>query len=215
MTDVQTRCPKCGAAARVSDLAETYLCGSCGTRVSVPAAPPSETSQSRLRLRTADESGRAPPPQKMEEKVDLRNVVVAETKARKAPKGEAALTMHHLGSWLVFIALGGAMGAARYGGILPLNYAANLEMAAPFVLLVVHLVIVLTAFNDTVFSGILALLIPPYAYFYLFSVSDSFYLRALAGGLLVGTAQDGCLFLQQKVTAFVDWVNAYIAAGGW
>jgi hypothetical protein len=70
------------------------------------------------------------------------------------------------------------------------------------------------AFSDTVFQGILCLLVPFYSYYYLFFISDAFMVRAVAGGLLVGIAQDSMFVFQREAIRIITTVNDWIAAGG-
>jgi len=118
------------------------------------------------------------------------------------------------GSWLVFLAVGGIMGALRYGNFLPADYLSMLRDYGPWVILGVYVCLILFAFKDTVYQGVLALLIPLYPFYYLFMISDAFYIRALVAGLLVGLGQDSAVFLQAHLTDIVDTVRGWIASGG-
>jgi hypothetical protein len=118
------------------------------------------------------------------------------------------------GAWLLFLVVGGGMYYARYMNGLPAPYAAWLPAYGPYVIILLHIVIILTAFQDTVFQGILCLLIPLYSFYYLFLISDIFYLRALVAGLLVGLGVDSALFFQEVANHTIAVVNAWIASGG-
>lgn len=118
------------------------------------------------------------------------------------------------GSWLVFIIVGGLMGGLRYGGFLPTKYLGMLRDYGPWVILGVYVCLILFAFKDTVYHGILSLLVPFYALYYLFIISDAFYIRALVAGLLVGVGQDSAGFFQHQLTDIVDNVRNWIGSGG-
>jgi hypothetical protein len=117
-------------------------------------------------------------------------------------------------AWVLFLVLGATMWFLRYYAGAPAQYAMMLKDYGPYIVIVLHVVIVLTAFQDTVFQGILCLLIPFYSFYYLFLVSDSFYLRAVGAGLLVGVGVDSASFFQAHVGKWVDAVSGWIASGG-
>jgi len=117
-------------------------------------------------------------------------------------------------SWIVFVLLGGAMGYLRYGHGLPPEYVDLFATYGPWIVIAIHVGVVLMAFSDSVFQGILCLLIPFYSLYYLFLVSDAFMIRAVAAGLLVGIAQDSMLVFQRESSRIIEWVNAWIAGGG-
>lgn len=117
-------------------------------------------------------------------------------------------------SWLVFVVFGGIMGFLRYGKVLPGAYLSMLKTYGPWVVLGVYVCLVLFAFKDTVYQGILCVLVPLYAFYYLFMLSDAFLVRALVAGLLVGVGQDSAIFYQDHLTQIVDAVRRWIASGG-
>ena len=106
------------------------------------------------------------------------------------------------------------MAGCRYGGWLDETRLETLRMVSPIVLLVLYVITLLTIFTDSVFAGILSLLLPPYSLYYLLAVSDRFMLRALVMGLLVGIGQYSTDFITFHWTNIVTAVHAYIASGG-
>lgn len=106
------------------------------------------------------------------------------------------------------------MGFLRYGKVLPGAYLSMLKTYGPWVVLGVYVCLVLFAFKDTVYQGILCVLVPLYAFYYLFMLSDAFLVRALVAGLLVGVGQDSAIFYQDHLTQIVDAVRRWIASGG-
>jgi len=117
-------------------------------------------------------------------------------------------------SWIVFVLIGGAMGYLRYGNYLPPDQLALFAKYGPWIVIAIHVIVTLMAFSDTVFQGILCLLIPFYSFYYLFFVSDAFMIRAVAAGLLVGIAQDSILVFQREANRIITAVNQWISAGG-
>jgi len=116
-------------------------------------------------------------------------------------------------SWLVFVILGGALGYLRYGDFLEPDELALMIKYGPYALLIVHIIIVVAAFNDSVFQGILCLLIPFYSFYYLFIVSDLFMLRAITGALIVGSGLDAYHFYHTVITQGSDRIQKWIESG--
>ncbi|MCE9614937.1 MAG: hypothetical protein K8T26_11710 [Lentisphaerae bacterium] len=112
-------------------------------------------------------------------------------------------------SWVVFVLVAGLMWYLRYGGGL---HGKNLDLLiayGPYSLLVLHVTLLLMAFQESVYQGILCLLVPLYSFYWLFMLTDAFLLRAVAAGLLVGIGQDSMAFYQ-------DWFNEIVRVGkGW
>jgi hypothetical protein len=106
------------------------------------------------------------------------------------------------------------MGFLRYGGFLPAEYLSWFPTYGPYAILVVHVILVLMAFKDGIFQGILCLLIPMYSFYYLFIVTDQFYFRAVVAGLLVGVGVDSAVFFQAKFLDVAEEVRGWIASGG-
>jgi hypothetical protein len=63
-------------------------------------------------------------------------------------------------------------------------------------------------------QGILCLFIPGYSFYYLFGVTDEFYLRAIVAGLLVGIGQDAAIQLKEHAGHITGAVNDFISGGG-
>jgi len=120
----------------------------------------------------------------------------------------------HLSAWIVFVVLGCVMGALRYGGILSSSQIAILKRYAPLVFAVLHVLIVVKIFRDSVFSGILCLLVPPYTYYHLFVFSDDFLMRAIFAGILVGIGVDSLEIFHLKSIQIFNSVNAWIHSPG-
>jgi len=118
------------------------------------------------------------------------------------------------GSWLVFILLGAGMWFLRYGDILSREHLGMLKDYGPYLLLVIHVILVLMAFQDAVFQGILCLFIPLYSFYWLFIVTDAFLLRAIVAALCVGIGQDSVMFYQDVLNDVFRTVTDWIKSGG-
>lgn len=117
-------------------------------------------------------------------------------------------------SWIVFFVVGGITGFLRYGDYIS---SGNLNMIIEYgkwLVLAVYVAIVLAAFKDAVFQGILSLLIPFYGFYWLFFISDAFMMRALVGGVMVGMGQDFCTWFNEVAQATMVNVQTWIGSGG-
>jgi hypothetical protein len=84
----------------------------------------------------------------------------------------------------------------------------------PYAVLVLHVTLVLMAFQDAVFQGILCLLVPLYSFYWLFMVTDQFMMRAVVAGILVGVGQDSVAFYQVVMNDTYRVVSTWIKSGG-
>ena len=117
-------------------------------------------------------------------------------------------------SWIVFIVVGGISGFLRYGGGLSGNNLLLLTEYGKYLVLGIYVLIVLAAFKDTVFQGIVSTLVPFYCFYWLFLVSDAFMMRALVGGVLVGTGADFCVWFNETAQHVMVSVQKWIGSGG-
>jgi hypothetical protein len=116
--------------------------------------------------------------------------------------------------WAVFVILGGVSGYLRYGKVLSGQHLSLMQTAAPYVVLGLHVAVVLQAFKDSVYQGILCVLIPPYSVYYLFMISDDFALRGVVAGLLVGLGQDAGLTYAELFRKSTAAIQGFISSGG-
>ncbi|MDA0577428.1 MAG: hypothetical protein O3B24_04950 [Verrucomicrobia bacterium] len=117
-------------------------------------------------------------------------------------------------SWIIFLLLGGLMWHLRYNNGLSQANIDLLIKLGPYAVLVLHITLILMAFQDSVYQGILCLLVPAYSFYWLFLVSDAFLLRAIVAGLLVGIGQDSIAFYNNWFNAIVEVGKNWIASGG-
>jgi hypothetical protein len=114
-------------------------------------------------------------------------------------------------SWVLFLILAPILAYTRYGGILAENLLEKLQFYGPFVIAVFHFLILGKAFKDSIMQGVLCLFVPFYSFYYLFMVSDDFFLRAVVGGLIAGMGQDSFMVfceISAKVLKDVkEWIE--------
>jgi len=212
MADIDIQCQKCGNVVTVSEFADpsAIVCRKCGGKLQKQAAvvpKPRATVKVLTHEEVAATAAKDEPP--AAEWRFHKNIHKEEL------SGQSTLfSAHHMGSWLVFLVVGGIAGWLRYGGFLGPTELATMKTYSPILLLILHVLIILAAFKTSVFQGILGILIPPYPYYFLFAVADEFYLRAFVGGALIGIGQDGFLFVSKEGVQIYNAVTQWIASGG-
>ena len=212
MADIQIKCPQCGAAVGVSEYADrsALRCRACGAPLDESGAA-NQPERSRLRLKQ-----QAQPPVMQPDSAAGGAAAgwrYARITAHAQPRRRLRITQHIL-SWLLFVVVAAVMWYLRYGGGLNTPQLAWMAHWGPYLLLVVHVMVVLRAFKDAIFQGILCLLVPLYSLVYLFLICDYFFMRAIVAGLLVGIGMDSLQFYEHVWTRTVNAVNAWIESGG-
>lgn len=212
MADIEIKCPKCSKVVMVSEFADpdSIVCHFCGEKLQKPETV---STKPKPTLRSL----------KIQEPVPLvgdKTDVVSEKwrflkHAGKEKKADRRFRMtYHLAGWIIFIVLGGIMGFLRYEGRYSAAFMGYSKVYGSFVVIAFHILIVLKAFKDSMFQGMLCLLVPLYSFYYLFAVSDDFYMRAVFGGVLVGIAQDSVMVFQNYMIRAYDIISNWIASGG-
>lgn len=214
MADIEITCPKCSHVTTVSEFIapDSLVCHSCGEKLQKPetASPKPKPALQRLRIQEPEP---AVTEEKKADQAPKEWRFYKHTRKEKKPKRRFRLS-HHAAGWIIFVVLAGTMGFMRYGGGLSADHIKLIKQFGPAVVIAIHALIVLKAFKDSVFQGILCLLIPLYSFYYLFLVSDDFYLRAIIGGVLIGIGQDSFDVLKDNIIAGFRAVDAWIQSGG-
>jgi len=139
----------------------------------------------------------------------------AEGEVKLHPKQKVKSGINHaLLAGLLFVVLGAGAWYLRYGHVLPDDILAYSAKYSWIVVLAINFMIVLKAMTDSMLQGILCLFIPGYSLYYLFVVTDEFYLRALIAALLIGIGQDAALELQKRGNAIFQSVTHFMETGG-
>ena len=107
---------------------------------------------------------------------------------RTRPRGNSALTRDTL-CWIALFAIGVPLAYLRYGTVLDKGTLGSLSNFGTTygvaIMLIFHLLCVLAAFKDEISRGMLALVVPCYSFFYVFSMSDQYVVRVLLGLFLI------------------------------
>jgi hypothetical protein len=234
VADIAITCSQCSTITTVSEFADSgkLQCRECGKQLEKPGAlatalakheqlekgSPSPAKKSGLRL--ANRKHATPPPED-EPTVDKPIIPPPDPinqrdtlELRPEIKDDKRRINHAAVAGSIFVVLGSAMGYLRYGGVLPPDVIAMTTEYGWLVVVAFHVMIVLKAMTDSMLQGILCLLVPGYSLFYLFGVSDDFYLRAILAGVLVGIGQDAAIKLSGYAAQAGDVVHSFIAGGG-
>lgn len=218
----------CGNEISVSDVVDVskLKCRGCGgefLRLNAPDASDTAASEPKKRnlLKTKQPEQSEPQPEQQAETPAQPHRRLLWEKINN-PKGQAQVAKESKRmyssltwkAWLVFIVVAAICGTLRYGGIVPPEILQEAVLYEALTLLVLHIVITLKAFQDSIFQGVLCVLIPPYSIYYLFSASDDFMLRAIIAGLLIGIGQDAGIIYHEWSISIIDIVNKWIASGG-
>jgi hypothetical protein len=220
MADIEIKCPVCERTVTISEFVDgdSLYCNSCGEKLRMPSSVPHAGRKKPTVNRpviTGQTTSIVPEPEP-EEGGDTtawrfhrhtQKKREAEQKSKKLHIGPAVI------SWLIFALLAALTFSLKYRNILPEQYHKDFAFYAPFVVLAFYVLIVLKAFKDSVFHGVLCLLLPPYSLYYIFLVSDDFYMRAVFAGLLVGLGQDTFLLLKVVALEAYDIISKFIGGG--
>jgi hypothetical protein len=212
MADITITCAACGRASTFSEFVSeaALVCRGCGGALQRPGA---EADKPKHKVApVAFETDDATQEQAQTDSRQARRLWAGQG---PVPRGQRHATVrHHWYAWALFAALAALAAWLRYGGGLPPAALQHLGIYAVYVALALHVIVILKAFEDSVFRGILCLLIPFYSLYYILAVSDAVYLRAVVGGLLVVIGQDAAIVLNERFTHAVAFVHAWIASGG-
>lgn len=212
MADIVIKCPGCGTESKVSQYAaaENVSCPSCKRRLELPKSEAGRRKLEMRRLRAeehgtltgtaeqvvADVAGRGIEARQVEEVLD--NVHRARQKV-ESPKA--------IWGWLVFILVAGALVGWQYLGSNEPRLLAQYPMARIAALALSTLMVLLVAFQDSTFQGLLCLFAPLYILYYAFVRMEYYVIRGifLAVVLALGTElyfmRDDALFTHAQIAA--------------
>ena len=236
MPDIKLTC-QCGREVTLSEYAkpESRICPSCGTAIAIPGTPESDSrstsssvpspAESDARASEPTSGDRAKPslakrPRTGKRKTVLpadapvstvrAEVVPSTRRVRRAqPTVFSAATI----SLLILLLVGIPLAWYRYSGRMdPTTLESLFHMGyewGPWALLIVHVLIIINAFHDEFFQGILSIMVPLYSFSYLYIRSDNHYLR-------VGFALFLILFAPGTYDGAADYANLiYHKASAW
>lgn len=215
MADIKLICPHCGKEMFVSEhvSVQSIPCVSCKQQVPLPGKIAASTN---LGLRKQPPHPAAPeqegssgsnqqdvrhaPPRPVEGR-SVRRAAWRSRQQRKAVLSAMHLTL----SVIVFIVLGAALLFMRF-----FHSPALLKEYGVWVVAFAYLAIIIASIKDNMFDALLCLVVPLYAFYYLFMVSSAVYLRAVVGAILIAFGYDFAVFIQIKSGVAINSVNTWI-----
>ena len=224
MSDIPVQCPACSNQFHVSEYADrdNLVCAKCGA--AIPAAEPqavtAEAPAPRLRLATAQ-----PPMTPVVQPPSAELTVTQAWMRRRQQNAKKKSSRRHLSlltrlnsstwlNWAIFIILAGVGIYFRFFAPLSAAVHGELRYWGAMGLLACHITIIISAFSDETFQGILCLLVPGYSLYYLFSLSDEHLLRAIMAALALAFGLDAWQYLNTISKDVFDGVNRWMQAGG-
>lgn len=227
MPDIDIQCLSCGNEISVSDIVDIskLKCRACGGEflrsdgAAAPIGPSPEQKRRSLMKKVQRTEPREPAPKQEQPKDETHNLAWEKLNnpegqkevQKESSKLYSALTWK---AWVLFLVIAAISGGLRYSGIIPSYILAQAVLYEALIVVVIQVFILLKAFQDSVFQGVMCVLLPPYAFYYLFAESDDFNLRAVTAGLLVGLGQDAGLIFFEWSQTIIQSVNDWIASGG-
>lgn len=236
MADINITCDKCSKETTISEFVDdsNLKCHSCGEALEKPGG----LIQAAIKDKASASDDMSPTPSKSKLRVARRKKTTAITEEEgqaslkqivaqtEDENEEGSLTLrpkvkvkkkgtnHIILSGLLFLVLGCGTGYLRYRADLPQNILDLSIQYSWIVFLAFQGMITIKAMTDNIMQGILCLLIPGYFLFYLFAISDNFYLRAVLAGLLVGIGQDAAAELKIQAGYIAKIASDFIESGG-
>jgi hypothetical protein len=231
MADISISCPSCGTQITISEFveAESLVCAKCKAKVPVPKRQPPPPASAGLKLAPLEKLPPAPiapePGKRDRQKGSDRGVVVhtapgsaADGFQKYLPAAKRAARRRRSGPliglilpWIVFVVLGLALAWARYWpSALPPKHFDWFVTGGLWVLVAFHVTVIVDAFGDEAFQGVLCVLVPGYTIYYLFTHSDKYYLRGIAAAFLLVFAVDAVQAGTKHWTQIYRTVSAWI-----
>ena len=206
MADVRIKCAKCGKEMMVSEYVSSDALGdcSCGAKLLMPQIPKKKQNPTTVRY--------------------ARDPATIEAEANRPRfRARRSSTLVRLGSWriseygmswLIFLLLASVLSYFRYSDALAKTSLETYTFWGMVAMGLFHMVVIVDAFYNEFFEGLVSLMIPPYSLYYLYFKSDSFALRAIVGGLAVAFGLDMVELCVDQLSVYVKEVNDFIWSGG-
>lgn len=233
MADIIFQCPACGNTIQVSEFIEspTLTCIKCKTVVPVPQRQPSESEQARPKLSIRPPEEPAPPPeppprrrrslfgrrskesaQPQESLSTFQNVQAKmPSLKRRVRKRKFNAFANRILPWAAFVVMTLVFCWMRFWpGAVPASRLRPLIEGAGWALLLMHITVIVFAFGEDPFQGVLCALIPGYSLYFLFVQADQYLLRALVAALIIAFGWDTALAVRKGWQSFYKTTNMWL-----
>ena len=219
MADITLTCGTCGNRITISEYVEVEFmtCMKCKTKVPVPKKQPEQVVATQLKLapgmRGAPEPAAATPhvgPTLIEE---VRENTPFMKRMRKRPRRARSIAVL-IGAYAVFAALVSGLLYLRFWAPLPPGKHELVINGALWTLAVMHLSVIVAAFTDDIFHGLMCVLIPGYTIYYLFAHVERYFQRAIVAALLLAFGVDAFRLVAGFVHDSYGSMSAWMDRGG-
>ena len=175
----------------------------------------------------------APPPPREEEEDDSDQRSVLDSVLPPAQQVDAdgavmAVAGQHVADFkkqvpwalIVFLIFAPIFALLRFSGyfletaLLPGTALDAIHEYGPYLLILIHVIIVIMAFGDAVVDGILCLLVPLYSFYFVLASSDRAMLRVVLLILLIFVGYDTVIFAQVHGLEIYTSIDGWIKSGG-
>jgi len=223
MSDIVVTCAKCGNNITISEFvtAETITCLKCKWQVPIPVRKPDLAATSKLKLAIAKPPEPPPTPviptqfNRKKARAESQNDVLKylpQGSKRKTRTRKITIFEIKVLPWLVFIVLLLVLGWIRHvPGVLAPDTHQMFIKSGVWALVLMHVAVVLLAFGDDVFSGVLCSIIPGYSVYYLFTQADQILLRGLVAALLIVFGWDFALAAKELWHEVYYYISTWLA----
>ena len=212
MADVTFECPYCSEINTISEYVDANLlsCQFCGKKLDFTSDNPADVKPVADKLKFREESlAEEPQPKVSEPQTAMWRFHSIRRKKRIIKLGK----IHHFISWAIFIILGITMLMMRFGGNLTQDNINFIRGIGPVIVIGFHIYIVVTGFMESMFQGLFCLLVPFYSFYYFFIIDGNFYLRAIAGAVLLGIGFDSCVVIQKTTFSLITLIYTWLTSG--
>ncbi len=228
MADIELICTNCGREMTVSEYVDfsELACKGCGSPMKTPDEP-EDVAQKRptIQTRTYTPSIHEPDPDSDEEAdgdeiehSDLQSTMITarENMRSRSKKGMPSGKKHIMATGATFLAIGLIFGSLRWviADQLDSDLAFTIKTGVLYALGALHVATVILSFKEDVFQGMLCSVVPLYSVYYLFMVQDNFWIRSIAGGMLVGYGYDAAIAMYVIGGGMFDTIDSFISTGG-
>jgi len=215
MPDIEITCSKCGNVVTVSEFADAdgMVCHLCGEPLHKPQLMSLEPRPLTRRLKINWNQPLNTPADETSAPVETNPAPAGAVREEGARPRKIRMS-RPVGSWLLFLLLGGFMYYWRYQVGLSDSQIEQVRFFGPIIVLAFQVLISVRAFADSVFQGILCLIVPFYSLYYLLMVCDSYLLRAVVVAVLIGIGQDSAQVIGEQSKKTYAAVMGWIRSGG-
>jgi hypothetical protein len=220
MADITLSCEACGATLTISEYAQpdNLACPKCAKPLIMPGA---KTESSDRLLPASVRKAKADAQAIKEARGEQPEVVLTDISKNihrnVKRRSRSELVVPTIKALLLFFVLAGALAYLRffdgYRLFLPAEQFDSVRFGGFLAILFFHVVVVVEALTYDFLTGLFCLLVPGYSLYYLFTTSDSFWLRSIMLSLVIVFGRDFVFYSHDYAMGFYNYVNVWLEAG--